>query len=571
MAPRDRSRKNSGRGSRGAVENSGKSPSGVELRRSGSDYVDVVGEPELLPSGQPSDLKTAALNTLEYWAHENPDAIGLIDGDCYLTYAEWNEAANRVAEGLARLGVQSGDIVVLRTQIRREWAILASALAKSGCSLLGLNWRLTPGEVEYVLDNSGAAVFICDDADPTRLQPIFAGLNIKVAVSIDTSADGFVSFRELMASPPVPRFSAGDPSLIIYTSGTTGLPKGVVAKSRESIKSDREVAEYVQEVAASRGAIAGDVVLITLPMHHGAGPTELWNALRLGNRIVLLRRFDPKTTLALIDKHKVTAWFGVPTMYKRIAALGRSELEKYDVSFIRALSIGAAPVPIILKEWIDGYFGHGKLRERYGATETGMITHLEPDMHPLKLGSSGLPYKHVDIRIRDDSGADLPVGSVGEIWVRTPTIIRSYLNSGPLGAETLDGEGFFRVGDVGHLDEDGYLFITDRATDMIISGGVNIYPAEIEAVLLRHSVVQDAAVIGIPDDDFGEQVKAFVELRPGTTASSDEILDHAKAHLASYKCPKSIEIVDDLPRNTMGKVLKKELREPYWRGRERRV
>jgi long-chain acyl-CoA synthetase len=211
------------------------------------------------------------------------------------------------------------------------------------------------------------------------------------------------------------------------------------------------------------------------------------------------------------------------------------------------------------------------LIEGYGSTETGMITHLAPGIHRIKPGSSGLPHKHVDLRIRDDSGADLPVGSVGEIWVRTPGTIRQYLNGKLLDADTLDGEGFFRVGDVGRLDEDGYLFITDRAKDMIISGGVNLYPAEIEAGLMRHSAVLDAAVIGIPDDEFGEQVKAFVELRPGATASAEEIVEHAKQHLASYKRPKSVEIVAELPRNTMGKLLKRELREPYWKGRERRV
>jgi long-chain acyl-CoA synthetase len=380
-----------------------------------------------------------------------------------------------------------------------------------------------------------------------------------------------VSFDSLLGHAPQPRFSAGDPPLVIYTSGTTGLPKGVILNTREVAKTDRRAAEYLQDVAASRPQKAGDVVLLTLPVHHCAGPAALWGALRLGNCVVLLRRFDPAETLRVIDVHKVTVWTGVPTMYKRIAALTQQELDKHDVSSLRLLGIGAAPVPSSLKDWIDGYFGADKLGEGYGATETGMITHLPPGMHHVKPGSSGLPHKHVDIRIRDENGADLPAGSVGEIWVRTPATIHQYLNGNPLGPDTLDADGFFRVGDVGRLDEDGHLFITDRAKDMIISGGVNLYPAEIEAGLLRHPAVLDVAVIGIPDDEFGEQVKAFVELRPGAKASAAEIVEHAKLHLASYKRPKCVEIVPELPRNTMGKLLKRELREPYWKGRERRV
>ncbi len=516
-------------------------------------------------------MTTTVDGTIEHWAREKPTAIAIVEGERSLTYAAWNEAADRVAAGLERLGVKRGDIVVLRTQIRLEWAILASALAKLGCSLLALNWRLTAAETKYVLGNSGATVFICDDPDPALLTPAFDGLNIKLSVSIDATAEGFVSYQSLLENPAAPRHSAGDPPLIIYTSGTTGLPKGVVMNTRELAKTDRKAAEYLQDVASSRSPAAGDVAMLTLPMHHGAGPSALWGALRLGNRIVLLRRFDPAAALALIDKYKVTTWTGVPTMYKRIAALPRQELDKYDVSSLRALGVGAAPVPPALKDWIDGYFGEGKLSEGYGSTESGMITHLPAGMHRLKPGSSGVPYKHVDIRIRDDDGRDLPAGSVGEIWVRTPATIRQYLNGKVLGPDTLDGDGYFRVGDVGRLDEDGHLFITDRAKDMIISGGVNLYPAEIEAGLLHHPAVLDAAVIGIPDDEFGEQVKAFVELRPGVSAAPEEIIDHARPHLASYKMPKSVEIVAELPRNTMGKLLKRELREPYWRGRERRV
>jgi len=512
--------------------------------------------------------------SVEHWAREKPDATAIIESGRSLAWREWNDQANRIAHGLRKLGVEPGDIVVTRLQIRAEWPVISAALGKLGCRLLGLNWRLTPAETKYVLSNSGAQVVICDDPDPAALAPAFADLPIKLAVSLDADAPGFVSFRELVESGDgEPLFAKSNPPLIIYTSGTTGLPKGVVMGQSAAGTSEtavKEMAEYMKSVGEGRPMHPGDVVLVTMPMHHGAGPGVVWGAQRLGNLTVMLRRFDPEEALRLIDKHHVNFWTGVPTMYKRIAGLPKETLAKYDVSSIRALGVGAAPVPYSLKEWIIGHFGNC-LAEGYGATETGMLTALAPDMQTRKPGSSGLPHRHVHIRIRDEGGSDLAANKVGEIWVKTPVVIRQYLNQKPLAEDTLDASGFYRTGDVGRLDEDGYLFITDRAKDMIVSGGVNIYPAEIEAAILRHPAVQDVAVIGIPDEEFGEQVKAFCELKPGHVTDEASLQAHCGETLASYKRPRSIDIVAELPRNTMGKLLKRELRDPYWKGRERNV
>jgi long-chain acyl-CoA synthetase len=512
--------------------------------------------------------------SVEYWAREKPDTVAIIEGERTLTWSEWNRQADRVAHGLRKLGVQPGDIVVTRLQIRSEWPVISAALGKLGCRLLGLNWRLTPSETKYVLSNSGANVVICDDPDPAALSPAFEGLDIKLAVSLDRNARGFIPYSELLESGDgEPLYSKATPPLIIYTSGTTGLPKGVVMGQSAQGASEtamRELMEYMRSVGESRPMLPGDVVLVTMPMHHGAGPGIVWGTQRLGNLLIMLRRFEPEETLNLIQKHSVTFWTGVPTMYKRIAGLPKDVLAKYDVSSIRALGVGAAPVPFALKEWIIGHFGNC-LAEGYGATETGMLTALAPEMQTKKPGSSGLPHRHVHVRIRNEDGHDLPAGEVGEIWVKTPVVIRQYLNQGPLGDDTLDANGFYRTGDVGRLDDEGYLFITDRAKDMIVSGGVNIYPAEIEAAIIRHPAVQDVAVIGIPDEEFGEQVKAFCELKRGRIAGEAEILAHCRETLASYKRPRTIDIVAELPRNTMGKLLKRELRDPYWKDRERKV
>jgi long-chain acyl-CoA synthetase len=517
-------------------------------------------------------MSTIAHGSIEHWAQVKPTAVALIDGERSITYAEWNDAANRIANSLAARGIVAGDIVVMRTHIRMEWALIASALAKLGCSLLGLNWRLTPAEVQYVLDNSGAHVLVCDDNDPSTLIAATRDLPIKLLVSIDVTAVGFVSLKELLQGDVTPRYSQKDPPLIIYTSGTTGLPKGVTMGRRSPFFTDEQVLEYQRDVRTARRSEAENpVVLVTMPMHHGAGPAQLWGALRGGRQCVLMRRFDPELALQLIDQYKITDWNSVPTMLKRIAGLPPATLANYNVASILHLSVGAAPVPYSLKEWVLGYFGENCLTEGYGSTENGMVTRLPPEMQRKKPGSSGKPFMHVTIEVRDNDGTVLPANRTGELWIRTPTTLGQYLNGKPIDNDTIDANGFFRVGDVGHLDEDGYLFITDRAKDLIISGGVNLYPAEIEAAIIKHPAVQDVAVIGIPDDEFGEQVKAFCELKPGQQLTAAALQSFLADHLASYKRPKSIEFVAELPRNTMGKLLKRELREPYWQDRERQV
>jgi long-chain acyl-CoA synthetase len=514
----------------------------------------------------------AVSGSLEERARQHPQRIALIEGERTLTFGEWNERADRFAQALAERGLQTGDVLVVRTQVRIEWAIVASAAAKLGCAILGLNWRLTPSETRYLVQNSGARGFVCDDQAPDRILPVVRDLPLRALVSIDVRSEGFEWFDDLLQSSPRPRFSTGRPSLIVYTSGTTGLPKGVAIGSRSPQFSAEQVEEYQADVRQSRrSAQDARVVLITMPMHHASGPAQVWAALHAGSVAVLMRRFDAEHALRLIQRHRVTDWNAVPTMLRRIAALPPATLAACDVSSLRRLSVGAAPVPYELKLWALDYFGDDTLHEGYGSTETSMVTHLPPSLQRTKPGSSGRPYRHVSIEIRNDLGRVLPVRSVGEVWVRTPVTLQQYLNSAPLGEDTLDRNGFFRTGDVGYVDEEGCLYITDRTKDLIISGGVNIYPAEIEQALQQHPDVLDAAVIGVPDQEFGEAVFAFIEPKPGAEPDSDQIAGFVAARLASYKRPKAMKIVRELPRNSMGKILKRELRDPFWKDKERNV
>lgn len=510
-----------------------------------------------------------APETPEYWAQLQPGATAVIEAERKLTYAELNVLANRLAAALRNYGVRAGDIIAVRTQIRLEWPVISLALAKLECQLLALNWRLTAREVARIMGDSRAVALICDDADLPRLTVDIDLSKLKLAIAIEGSSAGFASYASIVSeqddrSPPA-FYSRRPPPLILFTSGTTGEPKGIAIRPDDS----EVTREYLADVRSTRPLAPGDVCLVTVPLHHGAGATQVSDALKSGAKLILLRRFDPQETLRLIDEHSVTQWFGVPTMYRRIAALG-DEMKRYDLTSLKQLGVGAAPVDRPLKQWILDNLG-SCLREGYGSSEVGLATSLPPEFQRDKMNSCGRPFRHVSISIRDGAGRSLPAGEHGEIWIKTPVAITSYLDGPTLGSDQLDELGYFFTGDVGYLDDDGFLYICDRAKDMIISGGVNIYPAEIEAVLKEHPAIADCAVIGVPDDEFGEAVAAFCEVRPQVAFTPAALLEWCSRSLASYKRPKQVEFVNELPRNAVGKILKRELRATLWRDKQRSI
>ena len=504
----------------------------------------------------------------EFWAAQRPDAPAVIHGDTALTYQQWNDAADRVAEGLARRGLVSGDRIGMRFRLSLEWFVIQRALQKLGVAQVAVNWRLTPDEAVYILRDSGAKGLACNDCDARGWSRHDVGLLITVG---QPEANSSLRYEDLLTTRvDTPRFGATHPSLVLYTSGTTGRPRGVPPVDPTTVRDLDRLARYIRSVASIPPYPDNPTTLLTMPIHHGAGPHIAAATCARGGTVVTLDPYEPEEALRLIETHKVQSWTAVPTMLLRIQKLPESVLGRYDLSSLKAVGLGAAPVPQSLKEWIIDRFGDNVLWESYGVSEAGMITYTSPEHQLTKPGTSGRPYDGVEVAIVGEDWHRLDAGETGEIAVNTPVVLRNYLGGKALGEDVVK-DGFYRTGDVGHLDEDGFLFITDRIKDMIVAGGVNIYPAEIEKALVSHPGVIDAAVIGIPDDDFGEKPLAFIIGEPSSPPSEEQLLSYLDDHLAKYKKPREFVFVDEFPRNPMGKVLKHQLRKPYWQGQQRHV
>ncbi|WP_336087354.1 class I adenylate-forming enzyme family protein [Nocardia sp. SSK8] len=504
----------------------------------------------------------------EYWAARDPQRPAVRSGPNTLTYGEWNDAANRVAEGLARHGLASGDRIGMRFRLGIEWFVIQRALQKLGVTQVAVNWRLTPDEAVYILRDSGAKGLACDDTDVRDWHR--TGVGIVVTVGQDENAPG-IRYEDLVRTTgAAERFGAARPSMVLYTSGTTGRPRGVPPLDLTAVADLDRLQRYVNSLRDIPPLPERVVSLLTLPIHHGAGPDAVTRACLHGGTVITLDPFDATEAARLVDRYRIQAWATVPTMLLRLQNLPAEDLARYDLSSIEQIGVGAAPVPQTLKTWVVDTFGPQVLWEHYGASEAGMISYTAPEFQLMKPGTSGCPYEGVEIAIVGEDWRPLPAGETGEIAVSTPIVLRHYLGERELGDDVIR-DGFYRTGDVGYLDDDGFLFITDRIKDMIVAGGVNIYPAEIEKALIEHPGVIDAAVVGIPDADFGEKPLAYVIGTPEQPPTEADLLNHLDGRLAGYKRPRQFVFVDELPRNPIGKVLKNELRRTHWEGRDRAV
>jgi acyl-CoA synthetase (AMP-forming)/AMP-acid ligase II len=505
------------------------------------------------------------LDFLASHADSLPTKPAVILGDRTVDFAALSHRANRAGNVFKSLDCVPGDRIATMSFNSIEAFEIAHGLRRAGMIVVPVNYRLRGQEIAYVLNDSGAKVAVAgpDHVDVvTSAAPDVIG-DVQYIALGSRMRGGWLSYSALMerASDGEPAGTVGDAiaASMIYTSGTTGNPKG--AWRPNGVSTDN-----VMQIISLFELSQSDVHLMCGPGYHSG--VAFFSALHqvLGATVVVQPRFEADDALDLIARHGVTTSFIAPTLLQRL--VDAQQLRPRDVSSLRALILGAAPCPYPLKERAEAVFGK-VLWEFYGATETGVNTVLRPEDQLRKPGSCGTAVPGQEIRLVGTGGEEVPDGEAGEIMVRNSWLAEYYKRPDATGKSLRDG--FFSVGDVAYRDSEGYYFICDRRIDMIISGGVNIYPAEVEAALHAHPSVLDAAVIGVPDEQWGESVKAVVQLRTGTKATADELIAFCADRLASYKKPRSVDFVAELPRDAAGKLLKRNIREPYWAAAGRRI
>ncbi len=503
-----------------------------------------------------------------------PHKTAMVFQKTRLSFQELDERTNRLSNGLRRLGVQPGDRVAVLLNNCHQYVELYCAIPKAGAIITPLNCRLAGSELSWIVNNAEANTFIFQESYLPAVKAIQAEMkSVHQYICTEGSHAGFVNYEELITQSPRDELEVNahdeDVMSIFYTSGTTGKPKGAMLTHRNII-SNAQVVNIEQKIRV------GDIFLIVSPMYHTITPACMYAHMYRGNTNVAIDQFDPQLMLEVIQKEQVTHLFLVPSMI--IFTLEYPGVRNYDLSTLRMIWYGGSPMPANRIKQAMEVFGC-ELGQGFGMTEIGpcFVSVLSPEDHILRspeeerrLNSVGRNYSNTEVKIVNDEDKEVPVETVGEICVRGPNVMKGYWRMPQETAEALKG-GWFHTGDLGKFDEEGFLYVVDRKKDMIISGAENIYSAEVENTLSSHPAVLEVAVIGVPDEKWGEAVKAVVALREDMTATEEELIEHCKQRLASYKKPKSVDFMERLPRNVMGKVLKTELREKYWKGYEKRV
>src|ERR1700694_234065 len=513
--------------------------------------------------------------------HKSSLFLGIISGDRKRSHAEVASRADRIAGGLNGLGVRQGDSVCIL--MRNDIAFIEAdyAAMRLGAYAVPVNWHFKPEEISYVLKDSGTPVLIghADMLHQLR-NAIPAGLTV---LSVPTPLEILANYKidpDHLATPdfavdleswldqqrPYDGPALPQPANMIYTSGTTGHPKGV----RRNAPTPEQSASAERMRALIYGLRPGARVLLPGPLYHSAPNSFGLRAGRLGGALVLMPRFDPEEFLRLIEVEKIDTIFMVPTMFIRLMKLPKAVRRKYDMSSLRHVIHAAAPCPADVKRAMIEWWGP-MVYEFYGSTESGAVTFANAEDARKKPGTVGKISPGAELRVIGEDGSVLPQGEIGEIYSRIADNPDFTYHNKPEKRAEIERDGFITSGDVGYIDEDGYVFICDRKRDMVISGGVNIYPAEIEAALHAVPGVHDCAVFGIPDDEFGEALMAVVEPQAGVTLDIADIRAQLKTSLADYKVPKHVEILKQLPREDSGKIFKRRLRDPYWERAGRRI
>ncbi|MDB9942926.1 AMP-binding protein [Pseudomonadales bacterium] len=528
--------------------------------------------------------------TLAYHAQERPDKMAVISNYGNRTFAELNARANQLARVLRDAGLKPDDGVAMLLVNRPEFLEVYYACMRAGFRVTPINWHLTGDNASYIVGNCEAKAFI---ADIRCAQPAIDALQdnraqLKLALSVGGDLPGFQAYNEL-----VDRAATGnidEPEIggqMLYTSGTTGRPKGVyrqrsaaalpggaVSEGENASQASRAAAETTAiSMAAAAYDAETDRALCTGPAYHAAPLAfNIIAPLAAGVGTVLMDKWDPEETLRLVEEYDITHTHMVATMFHRLLALPAATRDKYQLDKLRYVLHGAAPCPVHVKQSMMAWLGP-VVYEYYAATEGGGGFFIGPQEWLTKPGSVGKAPPSADNKICDDDGKEVATGTVGTIYFRAPEIRFEYYKDTAKTAGSYQGD-YFTLGDMGYFDADGYLFLTGRSAETIISGGVNIYPQETDDVLLRHPAVADVCTIGIPSEEWGEDVKSVVMLKPGIAPDQGtvaELIAFVREHLPAFKSPRTIDFTDDLPRLPSGKIQRRLVREPYWAGRDRQI
>ena len=490
------------------------------------------------------------------------------------TGTEVLDRGNRLAGGLRRLGLEEGAVVAVMLRNAPVFADVVFACRTAGVYYCPINWHFTPEEARFLLEDSSARVLIIEaDLFPSMREVIPAGMTVLTVngSDADATATGTIAYEPWLATQsPYDGPRVAPRGHLAYTSGTTGRPKGVLRSAVPLGELEDQTARMRSVVAKAIGIVPGCRALMSAPLYHSAPGVFIQNALQMAERLVLTPRFDAEQVLALVEKHRIDVLYLVPIMYVRLLKLPPEVRARYDLSSIRFVASTGSPCAPEVKRAMLDWFGP-VIHETYASSEAGMVTVATPEDAAARPGTAGRPVDAASVRIIDESGRPCAPGEVGLVYVRQPAYPDfTYLNN-DAARRTIDVDGRVTLGDMGYLDADGYLFICDRASDMVISGGVNIYPAEIEHELVRYPGVADCVVFGVPDDEYGERLHGVIQPTAGATLDPAAVIDWMRGRLSGFKVPRTIEIVAQLPRDETGKLAKRRLRDQHWAGRQRRV
>ncbi|HPF21648.1 MAG TPA: AMP-binding protein [Syntrophomonas sp.] len=516
-----------------------------------------------------TSLTSNGISTIRGHVQKHPDRIALKTEDFSETYAEMWQRCVRLANALLAKGLNKPDLIATYMPNSYQFVEVIVAAEMIGLPITLGNYRLTPEEIIYQINNCEAKVIFVKQEQYDLISPLLDRLpTIKEIVLIsDTPAEGVLNYEELIAGgsqeEPKADVLPEDMHLLFYTSGTTGKPKGAV----RTMYCDYNMAI---STAIELGLSRDDSMLVVAPMYAAATTGYFLTTLMVGGTLCIAPAFIPEDSLRLIDLHKPSFVFMVPIMFDWMLSLPPETIAKYNLSSVRLAVACGAPMHSTIFQKMADHFTNAKCINMLGASELGFVTSITTEewFGLKKEGSIGKGIFDMDLKIVDDKGQEVGPDGVGVLYSRSPATFDGYWQNPEGTRESFLNHEWTSVGDMARIDEDGYIYLVDRAKDMIVSGGTNIYPAEVEGVILKLNGIADVGVIGIPDEKWGEQVKAIVVLKPGYSISEDEIIAHCRQHLAGFKVPKSVDYADAIPRNAVGKMLKKELRKPYWEGKK---